>query len=52
VTIDTTNNVFLPWSAVQKEFTFNPRMSFDEIVVPTEDSTKYIEISSSLLKSH
>jgi len=52
VTVDTTNNEFIPWKSIQNEFTFNSRMSFDEIVVPTEDSTKYLEISSTLLKSH
>jgi hypothetical protein len=27
VTIDCTENKFMPWSTVQREFTFNPRSS-------------------------
>lgn len=52
ITIDTTNNEFIPWSQIQKVFEFNSKFGYDEIVVPTEDSTKYIEISASLLKAH
>jgi len=42
----------IPWTDVQKVFEFNPKNSFDEIQVPTVDSTKYLRISGELLKNH
>jgi len=43
---------FIKWTEVQEKFEFKDKMSFDEIIVPTVDSTKYLSISTRLLKSH
>jgi len=51
-TIDVANNCLILWSEVKETFNFNDKMSFDTIVVPTLDSTKYLHISKVLLQSH
>jgi len=51
-TIDMTTYAYIKWTEVQEKFEFKYKMSFDEIIVPTVDSTKYLSISSRLLKSH
>jgi len=45
-------NRLINWTQVQQKFEFNKNLNFEELIVPTLDSTKYIEISTTLLKSH
>jgi len=51
-TIDMNTYSFIKWTDVQEKFEFKDKMSFDEIIVPTVDSTKYLSISLRLLKNH
>lgn len=45
-------NKLINWTTVQSKFEFNKSLNFEELIVPTLDATKYIEISTTLLKSH
>jgi len=51
-TIDIENNNLILWKSVKEEFEFNSKLSYDEIVVPTVDSTIYLSLSLKLLGNH
>jgi len=46
------DNRLINWTTIQPKFEFSKTLNFEELIVPTLDSTKYIEISTTLMKSH
>jgi len=51
-TLNLEENKFIKWEDITPKFNFNEKTSFDEIIIPTVDSTTYYTISETLLKSH
>jgi len=49
--VDFNNTCLVSWKSLKKAYNFK-QISFEEIVVPTEDSMKMMEISLKLMQSN
>ena len=47
--VDVPSRTLKPWSAMTRTFSFNPKASYFEILVPTQDTTRYAYLLRTLL---
>jgi len=49
--VDIKENAWVPWEKLTPELKI-PNLAFEELIIPTEESTKYLTVNKTLLNCH